>query len=384
MKHAAIPILAIVMIVDVGLALPTKLPGELSIVGLALADDDDDDDDDGSRGTSFDDAVSELLGTLGRVLGLDSGEGAGGGAESFEPDEVLAVNADAAAVARATALGFTVLSRQRLPSIGVDVVRFRVPSNLDAISGRQLLRRETTTGQYDLNHIYRSARRTCPDARCYGPTMVRWHPTPSACPTRLRVGLVDAAVDLGHPALRGRPIATRSFTPKGRAQSGSAHGTAVAALLFGKPGTEFAELIPGARAFAADVFYREDGGQDAANAASIVEGLDWLAAQTVTIINFSIAGADNLALGMAIDRLGRKGVLLVAAAGNDGPRAAPAYSAAHANVIAVTAVDSELKLFRRANRGPYMICPRRASASGRRPPADPATTSPERRSRLRS
>ena len=49
-----------------------------------------------------------------------------------------------------------------------------------------------------------------------------------------------------------------------------------------------------------------------------------------------------------------KGVILVAAAGNDGPKAPPAYPAAYPDVIAVTATDEKDKLYGKANRGGYI------------------------------
>jgi len=52
--------------------------------------------------------------------------------------------------------------------------------------------------------------------------------------------------------------------------------------------------------------------------------------------------------------LAQEQVLLVAAAGNGGPGAPAAFPAAYPGVIAVTAVDAENRLFRRAQRGPHV------------------------------
>jgi subtilisin family serine protease len=49
-----------------------------------------------------------------------------------------------------------------------------------------------------------------------------------------------------------------------------------------------------------------------------------------------------------------KGIVLIAAAGNAGPKSPPLYPAADPNVIAVTATDVEDKLFAGANRGKYV------------------------------
>ena len=59
---------------------------------------------------------------------------------------------------------------------------------------------------------------------------------------------------------------------------------------------------------------------------------------------------DQLALKVAHD----KGIVLIAAAGNAGPRSPPLYPAADPNVIAVTATDIDDKLFAGANRGRHI------------------------------
>src|SRR5262249_4535163 len=51
---------------------------------------------------------------------------------------------------------------------------------------------------------------------------------------------------------------------------------------------------------------------------------------------------------------GSKGMVLFAAAGNEGPQAAAAYPAAYAEVIAVTATDADDKLLNVANHGSYI------------------------------
>jgi subtilisin family serine protease len=50
----------------------------------------------------------------------------------------------------------------------------------------------------------------------------------------------------------------------------------------------------------------------------------------------------------------KKGLVLIAAAGNAGPKSGPLYPAAYQNVIAVTATDADDKLFHAANRGGHI------------------------------
>jgi subtilisin family serine protease len=50
----------------------------------------------------------------------------------------------------------------------------------------------------------------------------------------------------------------------------------------------------------------------------------------------------------------QQGVVVIAAAGNDGAKSRPLYPAAYADVIAVTATDADDKLFQAANRGTHI------------------------------
>jgi subtilisin family serine protease len=50
----------------------------------------------------------------------------------------------------------------------------------------------------------------------------------------------------------------------------------------------------------------------------------------------------------------RNGLVLVAAAGNGGPGAKPAYPAAYNQVVSVTALDGKKRVYKYANRGNYI------------------------------
>jgi subtilisin family serine protease len=72
------------------------------------------------------------------------------------------------------------------------------------------------------------------------------------------------------------------------------------------------------------------------------------------VINMSFAGPRDPALARQIAAARKQGIVLVAAAGNAGPRAPALYPAADPNVIAVTATDADDKLFQAANRGKHI------------------------------
>jgi subtilisin family serine protease len=68
----------------------------------------------------------------------------------------------------------------------------------------------------------------------------------------------------------------------------------------------------------------------------------------------SFAGPRDPILQQAIKKLSDDGIILIAAAGNAGPKSPPLFPGADPNVIAVTATDSNDKIFTGANRGRYI------------------------------
>ncbi|MEE8429054.1 MAG: S8 family serine peptidase, partial [Gammaproteobacteria bacterium] len=115
-----------------------------------------------------------------------------------------------------------------------------------------------------------------------------------------------------------------------------------------------AGLLPGSKLYVANVFRQRGKRRVETTAEWIVLALDWLVRQRVHIINVSLGGPRNLLLETAIKRVLARGVVVVAAAGNNGPGGRPVYPAAHKGVIAVTAVDARLNPYRKANRGRYI------------------------------
>jgi subtilisin family serine protease len=74
----------------------------------------------------------------------------------------------------------------------------------------------------------------------------------------------------------------------------------------------------------------------------------------VRIINMSFAGPRDLMVERSLQKAFDQGIVLIAAAGNAGPKSPPLYPAADANVIAVSATDYADKPFKMANQGKYI------------------------------
>ena len=86
----------------------------------------------------------------------------------------------------------------------------------------------------------------------------------------------------------------------------------------------------------------------------MLKSLNWLAESKVHAVNLSVAGTDNKVLRLAFDKAQKKGMVLVAAAGNWGRSDKPAYPAAYRHVVAVTAVNDKKRIYSHANSGSYI------------------------------
>jgi subtilisin family serine protease len=69
----------------------------------------------------------------------------------------------------------------------------------------------------------------------------------------------------------------------------------------------------------------------------------------------SIVGPANATLERVVAAMVRRGHLLVAAVGNDGPAAAPLYPASYPGVVGVSAVDKRGRVLPEAGRGPHVM-----------------------------
>jgi len=265
--------------------------------------------------------------------------------------DLILIDPPQAALTRARAQGFRIVETVEARAIGITVVRLTPPRGWTLDRARRTLN-TIAPNAADVNHLYRPLQGAdCARGACLPHRQINWPADTRACGLNRKLGIVDTAVEPTHPALRHARIATRAFTQSPARPDG--HGTAIAALLVGAPNTEYAGLMPRAELLAANPFARHRQGA-MADAVAVVRALDWLAENGVRIIGLSFGGPPNVALQRASANLRAKGVILIAAAGNNGPKAAPVYPAAYDTVIAVTAVDARGQAYARANRGTYI------------------------------
>jgi subtilisin family serine protease len=166
---------------------------------------------------------------------------------------------------------------------------------------------------------------------------------------RILIAVIDSGVDASHPDLAGAIVA--NFDATTDETSPHPHGTGMAGAIAARRTILSSAPRVGLLTVRAVSTKTTD---PEATTFNILKGLDWAAEQRARIVNMSFAGPADPRIRDALNKASRKGIVLVAAAGNAGPRSPPLYPAADPGVIAVTATDMEDALFPGANRGNYI------------------------------
>jgi subtilisin family serine protease len=162
--------------------------------------------------------------------------------------------------------------------------------------------------------------------------------------TEVTVAVIDGPVDFAHEVFAGSDIRTALGAHTMSAAAGNKmaeHGTHVASILFGQPGTEVEGICPGVRGVIIPVY---DAATGSAPQLEVARAIELAIEEGADIINFSggqysDTGVADQWLSDAVVRCAEAGVLLIAAAGNDGCECLHVPAAA-ATALAVGAIDS--------------------------------------------
>ena len=158
------------------------------------------------------------------------------------------------------------------------------------------------------------------------------------------VAVIDGPVDFAHEVFAGADLRTALGATAMSAAAGNKmaeHGTHVASILFGQPGTEVEGICPGVRGVIIPVY---DSLTGSAPQLEVARAIELAIDEGVDIINFSggqysDTGQSDQWLSEAVARCAEAGVLLIAAAGNDGCECLH-VPAASGTALAVGAIDA--------------------------------------------
>jgi hypothetical protein len=163
------------------------------------------------------------------------------------------------------------------------------------------------------------------------------------------IAVIDSGIDLKHPEFAN--AITDSFDALGSKEGPHVHGTGVAGAIVSQ--ARLMGSAPAARILAIRAFGVAPNGAESTSFV-VLKALDYAVAHGAQIVNMSFAGPKDALIERGIAAAFAKGIVMVAASGNAGPKSPPLYPAANANVIAVSATDAQDRLFAASNRGSYI------------------------------
>jgi serine protease AprX len=171
----------------------------------------------------------------------------------------------------------------------------------------------------------------------------------------IKVAVVDTGIDYEHPDFSGRILAYTSFVG-GDGKDDHGHGTHVAGIIAGSgeaSGGKYRGVAPEALLLSAKVLRADGSGM----MSDVMAGIEWAVEQGAKVINLSLGspgpcdGTD--ALSAMCDAAVKAGVVVCAAAGNDGPSPGTVGSPGCAReVITVGASDDSDQVAPFSSRGP--------------------------------
>jgi subtilisin family serine protease len=168
---------------------------------------------------------------------------------------------------------------------------------------------------------------------------------------RVRVGVIDTGISFVHPDLMGNVVRCVDLSGNSRAlpMDFNGHGTHVAGIIaaknnkIGTIGVAPKAWLYGIKAF------NSDGESTTAN---VVEALHWCINNRMHVINMSFGSSEPSELiHDAVKEAYRRGIIMVASAGNDGPNGGVDYPAKYPEVIGVGSIGKLGRISKYSSRG---------------------------------
>lgn len=278
---------------------------------------------------------------------------------SFVAGEVLFRPAGSQTVAAvdqaARQYGLTRVDVQAVPLLGQTIYRYRLAGRTSVEAAVRLLGADPRFAAVQPNFLFRLTDGAPPGMLAQAQyAVLKLHLAEAHRLARgegVLVAVIDSGVDGDHPELAGTIGA--SLNALSSALAPHPHGTGIAGVIAAHG--QLLGVAPGARLVPVRAF--ETGAGSAAPTGTtfgLLRAVSMAAEAGARVVNMSFAGPRDPLFGQVVAAGTGRGMVFVAAAGNGGPTAPPAYPAAEPGVIAVTATDAADRLFPAANRGAYI------------------------------
>lgn len=167
----------------------------------------------------------------------------------------------------------------------------------------------------------------------------------------VKVAILDTGIDSTHPDLRGAVKGGYNAVGNSRSvRDRNGHGTHVAGIIASRKNRlGIRGIAPEVDLYAVKVLDDRGSGK----VSDLIEGIEWAVQNKMDIINMSVGTRENnQTLREAVENAARAGVIMVAAAGNNGPSPNTVlYPAKYPEVISVGAVSKDRKIADFSARG---------------------------------
>ncbi len=166
------------------------------------------------------------------------------------------------------------------------------------------------------------------------------------------IAILDTGIDQNHKALANKVTTNINFTHSPTVDDVNGHGTHVAGIIGATIDDTTSVTGLAYNSSLMNVKVAEDDGR--CNSATVAKGIIWAVDNGAQVINISLTFTEpSLDLKNAVDYAWYKGVIVIAAAGNN-LGTTKVYPAAYPNVIAVAATDTYDRLAAWSNQGDWV------------------------------
>jgi subtilisin family serine protease len=166
------------------------------------------------------------------------------------------------------------------------------------------------------------------------------------------IAVLDTGVDLSQPDLRGALVPGYNFVSGDNEPSDdNGHGTRTAGIVGARSDNDLG--ISGVCPRCSIMPVKVSGANGYASWLNVAAGITWAADHGASVISLSLGGGPSDAVAAAISYAERKGILVVAAAGNNGS-SQPFYPAADPGVLSVAGTQRSGELYSWSNYGSWV------------------------------
>jgi subtilisin family serine protease len=277
-------------------------------------------------------------------------------ANDFVPNEIIIEVDGAVTEAQSIALAqrhrLTRVESQNFPLIGSTMFRWRIPDrrSIDTVTRQLMASGNVKSVQRNYRFTLQQDASAANDPGQYAIGKLHLREAHAlATGLDIKIAVIDSGIDVTHPELVGAIAGT--YDALRSTEGAHTHGTGIAGAIVAK--VRLMGSAPAARLLAIRSFGATAAGAESTSFV-VLKSLNYAVEQGAQIINMSFAGPKDPLLERGLAAAAARGIVLIAAAGNAGPKSPPLYPAADRSVIAVSATDSADKLFAAANRGSYI------------------------------